>query len=132
MIRAAACLAALALLAGRAEAEGPLTGRWQCVFTEEQRCDPGRDCGAHDSATWMILDISASTFSDCWKGSCTDNPARFDVVGRQVVAYVPNYVTILTLSPERKVTEARLIGEIVFFRRGRCTPAPLVGPERRK
>lgn len=132
MIRAAACLAALALLAGRAEAEGPLTGRWECKFTEEQRCDPGRDCADHDRATWMILDIPASTFTDCWVHSCMAHPARFDIVGRQVVAYVPSFVTVLTLSPERKVTEARLIGELVFFRRGRCTPAPPAGPERRR
>ena len=82
MIRAAACLAALGLLAGRAEAEGPLTGRWECKFTEEQRCDPGRDCVDHDSATWMILDISAATFTDCWVHSCTTHPARIDIVGR--------------------------------------------------
>lgn len=129
---AAACLAALALLAGRADAEAPLTGRWQCVFTEEQRCDPGRDCGDNDSGTSAILDISASTFSDCWLGSCLAHPARFDVVGRQVVAYVPDFVAVFALSPEGKVTEARLLGDIVSFRRGRCTPAPPAGPERRK
>jgi len=124
VIRRVACLALLGLLAAPAAAAPQGRGPWHCTFTEELRCDPGRDCLGGDSGTTTTLDEAAGLYLDCGPGACVPHPARFERLGDHVTAHVAGRATLVAVSPRREVTEVSLIGDLVFIKRGRCTAAP--------
>lgn len=129
-IRQAASLALLALLpAQAAQAALPTGGLWRCTFTEELRCDPGRECGENDSGTTVRLDQPAGLYLDCDPDSCIPIPATFHAQGDTLTVHATGPARVLNLSDTLEVTEASMIGPLVFIRRGRCTAEAAAGSE---
>lgn len=123
-MRVAAWTALLAVLPAQATAAPVTSGAWHCTFREDLRCDPGSECLAADFGTTVTLFEAGALYLSCTPGDCIRRPASFHARGEQVTVYVPAFGAVLSLSPDREVTEVSTIGHLVFIRRGRCVEGP--------
>jgi hypothetical protein len=113
------------LVALPAQAAAPHTrGSWDCSFTQELRCDPGRDCATMDAGTTTRLWEEGGLYMSCTPQECMPSAASFRPSGDLMRVYVEGLGAVLTLSANLEITEVSMIADLVFIRRGRCTEAP--------
>jgi hypothetical protein len=123
-MRAIVCLAALAALPPQAFATPHTAGSWNCSFTEEQRCDPGRDCAAMAAGTTATLWEEGGLYLSCTPQECIPSRASFEPQGDRMTIHVADFGAVLSLSPDLQLTEVSTIGQLVFVRRGLCSEGP--------